>query len=66
MKSIPAKEFVNEIMKFGSCYIGNQDIMGWPYIKKNIDKIRKYMKENELPEPWFYHNEKENCWYANI
>lgn len=66
MKSITAKEFAQDIMKFGSCYIGNQDIMGWAYIQKNINKIKKYMKENGLPEVWFYHNEKENSWYANI
>lgn len=66
MKNVTAKEYAKDIMEFGSCYVGNADVMGWAYIQKAINKIRKYMKENHLPEPWFYHNEKENSWYANI
>lgn len=65
MKRFTTKDYINDIMKFGTCYIGNADIMGWDYIHKAIRKIEKYAKENCLPI-WFYHNEKENSWYANI
>ena len=66
MKNFTAKEYVDDIMKFGTCYIGNQDIMGWDYIYKAICKIQKYVKKNGLPQIWFYHNEQENSWYANL
>lgn len=66
MKRVTAKEFANDLMKFGTTYIGNVDVMGWAYVRANMKKIKKYMEENGLPEVWFYHNEKENSWYANI
>lgn len=64
MENIKIVDIINEINTFGTCYLGNEDIMGWHYIDNLIRKVRKAIKEAGY-EIYFTTEERDGAeWYA--
>lgn len=45
MKKVNVIDILNEVNTFGTCYLANEDIMGWKYIEKLIREITKAARE---------------------
>lgn len=64
MKAVKIADIINEINYTGSCYIGNEEIMGWKYIENQIRKVRKAIHDAGY-EIYFTTEEREGKeWYA--
>ena len=64
MTSVKVVDIINEINSNGTCYIGNEEIMGWKYIENQIRKVRKAIHDAGY-EIFFTTEERDGKeWYA--